>query len=89
MCILYISGDLICNTGEMHLCLHTLCEHLCGLELVVRCPGSGLLCVVLHGRVSGEVLVNTVNIRGLVTWKLICELEWRAGKPDARFSFSF
>lgn len=89
MCVLYISGDLICNAGEMHLCVHTVCEHLCGMELVFRRPGSGLQCVVLHGRVSGEVLVHTVNIRSLVTWKLICELEGRAGKPDARFSFSF
>lgn len=32
-------------------------EHLCGRELVLRRPWSGLQCVELHGRVSGEGLV--------------------------------
>lgn len=52
------------------------CERLCGCGFVSRRPGSGLQCVELHGRVSGEGLgLHTVKIRRSMTRKLICGVE--------------
>lgn len=79
----YSTGDLVWNASEIH---------LCGRELVFRRPGSGLQCVELHGRVSGESIgLHAVRIRCSMARKLICGVEGEAANltPVSLFSAIF
>lgn len=76
--------ECLCTSAEIfYLCELNLWVHLCGGERVFRRPGSGLQCVELHGRISGEVLVCTLgglDARWLWNWSMW----WRGSRQTWR-----